>query len=167
MITEGEEPRKSRSAESVEPIHRIDPQGFPLTECDRLELRERRGLSDETIRFCRLGSIQNQTQLAQLQLDWDLDNLPSTIVIPYIATADAAGLCLFRFHRRSLPGSSLPPYVLSRPDAKDIVLAESEFKAAAAWQLGYAAIALQGIWSHIRRVDEIVELARKLGAKPC
>ncbi len=167
MLAESDGPRKARSPESVEPIRRINPDDFPLTESDRRELRERRGLADDTVRFCQFGSIQNQRHLEQLGLDWELDALPSTIVIPYIVTRDSAGACLFRLHKRSVPGSAMPLYVLSRPDAKDVVLVEGEFKAAAAWQLGYSAIALAGIWSHIRRIDEIVEASRSMGAEAC
>jgi len=156
------DPQRSSCAGSV--VHRIDPDKYALTDSDRHQLQEKRGLSDATIRFAKFGSVWNQHQLHELGLDWQFDDLPSTIVIPYLHTRDSERRCLYRLHKRSVPGSQMPPYVLFRPDASDIILVESEFKAAAAWQLGYTAIGLQGIYSHIHYTEKILDTARQLEA---
>lgn len=153
------DPQRSSCAGSV--VHRIDPDRYALTDSDRHQLREKRGLSDATIHFAKFGSVWNQRQLDELGLEWRFDDLPSTIVIPYLHTRDSDGRCLYRLHRRSVPGSQMPLYVLFRPDASDIILVESEFKAAAAWQLGYTAIALQGIHSHIHCIEKILDAVRQ------
>jgi len=98
-----------------------------------------------------------QEDLDELGVDWNIDALPSLLVIPYLNTRDSNGDVLIRLHKRSLPGVMYPPYLAPVTDpAGPVVLCESEFKALAAAQLGGRAIGVQGVDSFVNRLDELI-----------
>lgn len=142
-------------------ITRIDPADFPLTVQDQYELRENRGFSNETIAVARLGSVHNQGDLDRLGIDAQFEQLRSTIIIPFPPT-DADGRYSFCLHKLNIAGAALSLYLAPPCGSRELILTEAPFKALAAFQLGYNAVALRGIESHINRIDEIVAAARSM-----
>jgi hypothetical protein len=149
--------------EIVEP--RLRPAEYPLTDQDLNELKTKRGFTDETIQQCQFGSVKNQEQLTALGFEATFAELASTVLIPFPGTQNENGEYRFQLHRLHLPDTPPLLYVLERPGCDTVVITESPFKAAAAFQLGYPAIGLNGIWSFINRVPELRQVLKRLNPR--
>lgn len=160
MITNAE--GADKSPDQPHSPQSFNPADFPLTEQDCIELRDKRGLSEGTVAAAQLGSVRNQRDLDRLGIEMPFDELPSTVLIPY-PPARGDGTMQFRLHKRSVRNACYTPYTTPPRASEQMVVAESEFKALAAWQLGYNAIGLQGIESHTRQINMIADAARSLG----
>ena len=135
-----------------------------LTEAHRKELKEKRGFTDETIdkfRFFSGGEYLLKTE-EELNKSFTSDALLAAgvmintgksptlnpqllvdkIIIPYI---DDGTVTLLRPHKFGLKDTGIQVYVASW--GKNLIITEGEFKAVAAAQLGFDAIALPGVGS--------------------
>ena len=138
-----------------------------LTDKHREELRKKRGFTDATIDACGFFSAgpQLKTAIESLVKEYGVEVMVSAglytaktsppqvasqwtgdgIVIPYRNGEDVVYL---RTHKYGPSGVPVQLYLPSgNVPAGKVVIAESEFKAAAAHQLGFPAIGLPGIWS--------------------
>jgi DNA primase len=162
-----------------------------LEDADREELKKERGFSDEIINLCQFKSCrpENREIVEELEkiygedalLDAGLmeakddgikpcsqlfgrfkdDKFVNNICIPYF---NPDGEIFFiRPHKFGLKGKPIQVYCPVRNVEPDSVwiITESEFKAAAAMQLGYPAIGLPGIHSfmvkHFSRLEEFIK----------
>lgn len=142
------------------------PADFPLTEQDRSELRTNRGLSEAIIAAARLGSVRTQADLDELGFAVPFDEILSSILIPF-PERDPKGNFIPALHKRMLTGIPYPPYEAPPTDSNITVLAESPLKALAVRQLGFNAVGLHGIFSHIKRCDELAAAVRAQGGAHC
>ena len=152
----------------------INHPQYALLETDRTDLHTKRGFSDEVIALAHFGSArpENAQIVAELQSQFERDRLidsgllslhsgtvevcrqllePGTI-IPYLAdpVADAPpGAYHLRIHKLGFKGVPIQFYCAGN-QTEEVVLAESEFKAVAAYCLGYSAIGIPGISSFCR-----------------
>lgn len=177
-----------------EKSEKIDPRQFSeiynafvaaskLTDEDRGWLKIKRGFSDETIDAIKVRSCSpdNIAAINALQFKYGIDNARSSglwfgqgpnrkltdsgnVIIPYLEGSDVVSL---RPHKDALKGLTLPFYLpFGRPLKPGLcILAESEFKAVAAAQLGYQAIGIAGIAAAARtHYKALVELLKTSGA---
>jgi energy-coupling factor transporter ATP-binding protein EcfA2 len=138
-----------------------------LTEDHRSELKEKRGFSDQTIDVLKLRSARDENKVVISELeskygrsllkdaailnekgDPSAQLLQANIIIPYL-TEDSR-VYLLRPHKFGLKGKGVEVYsegLLKKISTDKVILTESEFKAVACWQLGYAAVGIPGIAS--------------------
>lgn len=137
-----------------------------LTEEHRKQLKENRGFSDETIntnRFISGGNylVEIEAELSKFPKEElittgvCIDNgkgiaihpilLEDRIIIPYLDKDNK--VVLLRPHKLGLKNVPIQIYQEKNFNGKSIILTEGEFKAAAACQLGFPAIAIPGISS--------------------
>ena len=130
-----------------------------LSLTDRKELGAKRGFTDQTLGALKLFTA-SPDDLPSLGVTVPYEKLPSTIVVPYLAeTRDGKTLC--RTHKTSAEGVIYAPYSTPPPTpTADIVITESELKAAIAYQLGDFGIGLQGSQSFLNRVGELANFIR-------
>lgn len=140
-----------------------------LTEEHRKDLRARRGFSDEIID--RLGFKSSGKYLQDLDClkDYPLEKkslLIENVLIPYFSDK---GIYHARPHKFGITGASVQTYVPLQlfPDNFDtIVIAESEFKAAASCVLGIPAIGVPGINTMSRsHFPKVLEAIRAINPK--
>lgn len=137
-----------------------------LNQSDLEALKKKRGFTEETIRRLKFRSIaDNQDELFEKlkakfsrgeliscglvhegKLVWNLWS-KGLIVIPYL---DSQGACYYlKSHKNgNFRDLSVVPYstmLAESVESDSIVLCESEFKAAAMWQMGFKAVGLGGI----------------------
>lgn len=163
---------------------------LPLTDAHRAELRAKRGFTDDTIDRCRFRSggehvfdVVRQVQRTHQATDAEMVAAglmaPSKkdqklyangqlagdrIIIPYLA-GDGETVYFLRPHKLGFKGHGVRLYCeyTARGWAEHdvLILTEGEFKAAAAAQLGYRALAAPGISSfagqHFRRLEQTVK----------
>lgn len=151
----------------MNPIYEFIASHGKLTKEHKEELKTKRGLSDETIKKLRFFSGGKYLLNIEQKLVEDFDResllaagvcvssgrgltlspmlLDERIIISYL---NAAGKCyLLRPHKFGLRGVPVEIYCPDWNLDKNIVMTEGEFKAAAASQLGFSAIAIPGIAS--------------------
>jgi hypothetical protein len=146
-----------------------------LSEHDRTSLHQMRGFSTDTIeqlsfRSCGLSNVAVIEELTATygasrmrESGLTLGGKPnhklvssegrSSILIPYLSeskgqaggSGEPSNVVYIRPHKDALAGLKLPLYTLPIRERSIVILTESEFKAAAAWQLGYSAIGIAGI----------------------
>lgn len=138
-----------------------------LTAQHREELRNHRGLTDETIKQNKFFSggdyIKNFEEQFKDTFPKELliksgvfitnnddiiispQLLANKIIIPYINKQDE--IILIRPHKLSLKGLEAEIYQEKNIKSQGIILTEGEFKATAACQLGYSCVAIPGISS--------------------
>lgn len=163
---------------------------LPLTSTHREELRRKRGFSDETIDRCRFRSggehvfeimraVQQEAQASDAEMEAAGLLAPSRkngqlyangqlagdrVIIPYLA-ADGVTCYFLRPHKLGFKGHGVRVYceytACGWTTDDLLVLTEGEFKAAAAAQLGYRAIATPGISSfageHFSRLEQTLK----------
>lgn len=138
-----------------------------LTDQHRSELKTKRGFTDDTITKCKFVSggeylLALEAKLLQTFTHEDLISsgvfistgkgeqlnpilTENRIIIPYLSkTGDPVYL---RPHKLGLGGVPLEVYQEANLSEQNIILTEGEFKAAAAVQMGFCAIAVPGISS--------------------
>lgn len=155
-----------------------------LLEKDKEELKTKRGFSDKNIDQLKFRSAceDNKSIIANLELKFGRSLLkdaallnekgePSSqllqpnIIIPYLL--EDSRVYFIRPHKYGLKGKGVEIYsegilkIMKVEDNEKLILTESEFKAAACWQMGYPAIGIPGISSfsktHFPRIKEILE----------
>lgn len=142
-----------------------------LTDEHRSELRTKRGFTDETIAKCgfisggpvlmeRIATMSKKVSLEALVRAglWTAATSPpgpaatwsQGVIIPYWQGDKCTYL---RRHKHAAKGVPLQPYLPARmaPENGRVVLCESEFKAAAAMQLGFTAVGVAGIATFTKR----------------
>lgn len=156
-----------------------------LTKEHREELKKKRGFTDQTIDACHFfsGGDQLKAAIESLKEKYGVETMvtaglytaktspPSVaaqwlkgVVIPYIQDDKVVYL---RCHKMGPTGVPVQMYCPEGavPSGR-VVLAESEFKAAAAWQLGFSAVGIPGIWSFTRAHWDTMKAAfKKSGAE--
>lgn len=138
-----------------------------ITEEHRKELRSKRGFTNETIEKCGFFSAgaELKKSIEELCVQHGIETMIQTglynakvsppavastwsqpgIVIPYFVGEDCVYIRRHKYGPKSVPVEMYLPQ-RSVPSGT-VVLAESEFKAAAAWQLGFNAVGIPGIAS--------------------
>ncbi len=130
-----------------------------LLPAHRIQLKAKRGFSDETIDALKFRSCSSDSAIAIAKLDFtpaelraagvmihDDPNpklLGDNILIPFL---DGANCIAIKPHKNALAGFAIKPYIPA-PLKSFCVLAESEFKAAATLQFGYSALGMTGVSS--------------------
>ncbi|MGD0089100.1 MAG: SUMF1/EgtB/PvdO family nonheme iron enzyme [Planctomycetota bacterium] len=118
-----------------------------------------RGFKAETLNTMGFFSVTAE-DLPALGVTVPFDKLPSTIAAPYLSEC-ANGLTLARIHKTSAEGFEYPPYLTPVPTGNsDIVITESEIKAAMVFQLGDQGVGLQGTYSFLKRVPVLANAIR-------
>jgi hypothetical protein len=159
-----------------------------LTEAHRIELRTKRGFTNDTIERLSFRSGGEYMTgivetLRETFADVDLKDagiiveingclacnpqlIEDRVLIPYL---DSSGVVYhLRPHKLGFKGMPIQPYCLFflKDNPEEIVLTEGEFKAAALWQLGILAIAIPGISSFgDKHFDRLIETLREHGVK--
>ncbi len=137
-------------------------QALPLFPEHRASLKAKRGFSDETIDRLRFRSCAPQLEgdiTANLAETFPVRELRAAgvfvndqlnpkltqdnILIPFM---DGDRVIQIKPHKNSFAGFGLKPYIPA-PLKSFCIIAESEFKAAAALQLGYSALGISGVTS--------------------
>lgn len=142
-----------------------------LLEHHREELKEKRGFSDQTIKTLQLRSsglyIKKIPELQHLPQDVLGVLSEDRILIPYL-NPDGSVYHL-RPHKYGFPNAGIHVYVpfpLLKENKERLILAESEFKAAASCLLGIPAIGIPGISSFSRKhFPQLLEYLETLGCK--
>lgn len=164
-----------------------------LTPEHREEFYKKRGFNDQIIdslRF-RSGGAYFTDVVAQLEQEYSKDDLlaagilvevngttvvndqlladkngNSRVLIPYL---DETGTCYhLRPHKLGFKGISVTPYCsfLVKNQPEHIILAESEFKAAALLQWGIPAIGISGISTYgDKNLDRLIEFLKEYGVR--
>lgn len=138
-----------------------------LNQNHKEELKQKRGFTDETIakyKFFSGGAYLSSAE-TELKEKFKLDELIASgvfiiqentrqpvmspmllsdrVIIPYL---NKERVTLLRPHKLGL--KNVPIQIYETEWHKHMILAESEFKAVAAWQYGYPAIGIPGVGSH-------------------
>ncbi|GMV83703.1 MAG: hypothetical protein AMXMBFR7_48870 [Planctomycetota bacterium] len=166
MISEDHEQGKSEAGRAEDlslPKGFLKARGRRLSLADEKALLQTRGFTRETLQRLGLFSVE-EADLGLLGVSLPYSELPSTIAIPYHDTAQG-DYVLARLHKVSGEGLRYPPYTTPMPSPAlcDIVIAESELKAAMAFQLGDQGVGLQGAQSFVNRVPELANTIRGMG----
>lgn len=142
-----------------QPTSGLNIEGRVLSLKDGKELTAKRGFLVETLQQLRLFSVTEQ-DLPALGVTVPFEKLPSTIAIPFLSEKSGV-LTLTRIHKTSAQGIEYPPYITPLPiGSNDIVIAESEIKAAMIHQLGDQGIGMQGAGSFLGRVALLANSVR-------
>lgn len=148
-----------RDATAYAEIYQTLMAHLHLSAADRNHLRSVRGFSDETIEHLGFKSAG-----PEIDLDWfkdftdaDLEGAGISvagqvsskltqprILIPYYRWNSPSYLIYCRPHKDAFAGVGIPSYLPS-PLKSFVILTESEFKAAAAWQWEYSAVGVAGV----------------------
>lgn len=155
-----------------------------LLDSDRQALKEKRGFTDQTIDNLKFRSAcdENRDVISKLESVYGRSLLkdaailnekgePSSqllqqnIIIPYLM--DDGRTYFIRPHKYGLKGKGVEIYsegilkLMNVQDNEKLIITESEFKAAACWQIGYPALGIPGISSfsktHFPRIKEILQ----------
>jgi DNA primase len=134
---------------------------IPLLPQHREQLKTKRGFNDETIDRLQFRSCHESLRDKILELTArfsarelrqagifvnDYPNpklLKDNVLIPFL---ECTKITAVKPHKNAFAGFAIRPYIASNL-ASFVIIAESEFKAAAATQLGYPAIGLTGVSS--------------------
>jgi hypothetical protein len=153
---------------------------LPLLPEHRLSLKAKRGFSDELIDRLQFRSCSSNTPMVIAKLDFtpaelraagilvhDEPNpklLGDNILIPFF---DGSNVKYIKPHKSALAGFKIQLYIPA-PLKTFAIIAESEFKAAAALQLGYSALGVSGVSSFSgKHFPELVETLQKGGVTTC
>lgn len=155
-----------------------------LTDEHREQLKRKRGFTDETIDTLRFfscgeelkatiesmlpeygmetavasGLFSAEVSPPQVAAHWKKSN----VVIPYRDGDDVVYIRAHKFGPKGVPVRLYCP-TGAVPSGR-VILCESEFKAAAAWQLGFNAVGMPGIWSFTRNHwDEMKQAFERAG----
>ncbi len=162
------------------PIYSALINALTLLPEHRLQLKAKRGFSDETIDALKFRSCSSDATIAISKLDFtpaelraagvmlhDEPNpklLGDNILIPFLDGANCTGV---KPHKNAFAGFAIRPY-LPAPLKSFAIIAESEFKAAAALQLGYSAIGVTGVSSFAgKHFSDLVETLQRGGVITC
>lgn len=133
------------------PFLGVNVEGRVLSLKDSKELTAQRGFKLETLKALKFFSAA-EADLPALGISVPFGKLPSAIALPYLAET-ANGLTLVRVHKTSAENFQYPPYLTpAQKGSTDIVITESEIKAAMVFQLGDQGVGLQGTNSFLSRV---------------
>ena len=164
-------------------IYRQLFDALKLSDGDRESLKKKRGLMDDTIDQCRFrsASIDNEEAILELLDKYTADQLQDCglgyktdggfevakqitepgILIPFFSWREGErdSIVYYRAHKYGptgiAPSIYMPPAFSSKQGL--IVLAESEFKAAAAVQMGIPAVGLCGVATFIKEHFDVLE----------
>lgn len=143
----------------VPSFYGVNNDGRVLSLSDEKELTAKRGFKPETLSALRLFSA-TEGDLPVLGVTVPYSKLPSTIAIPFLSEI-VSDKTLTRIHKTSAEAFEYPPYVTPvPPDSIDIVIAESELKAAMVFQLGDQGVGVQGTGSFLGRVPLLANSIR-------
>jgi len=183
-------PAPAPDAAKLAAIYTAFVAACPLTPAHRAELRTKRGLTDATIDLLKFRSAGDRREIeraikatgaseadlvdAGLLVHGRGGAYPNPqlteprVLIPYLEK-DGQTVSRLRPHKMGFEGMGVGiycPFAAFAHPPDPLVLTEGEFKAAALYQLGYAAMAVPGISSfggkHRERLQEAVRL---VGAK--
>jgi hypothetical protein len=152
-------------------------KGLKLTDTHREELRAKRGFTDATIDSLGFKSAlpENGDIIKAMLKDRSVGDMfdarlidnnkqpawqftqSGLIIIPYLTSDDS--VTFYKSHKLGgLTDSGVMPYCskIFKGDSGTVILCESEFKAAAMWQMGYRALGLGGIASFAGKHLEIL-----------
>lgn len=141
------------------PFYGVNLEGRVLSLPDEKELTAKRGFKPETLSTLRIFSA-TECDLSALGVSVPFSKLSSTIAIPFLSET-VSDKTLTRIHKTSAEAYEYPPFVTPvPPGSQDIIIAESELKAAMAFQLGDQGVGLNGTGSFLGRVPLLANSIR-------
>jgi DNA primase len=148
-----------------------------LLSSHRDELKQKRGFSDELIdkmhfrssgEYLFDGNYLSSSDIEMIHEDDKRTLQGAKVIIPYFAKDNS--IFYSRIHKMGFKGRGLEIYVpwplLRGLDTNRIVIAESEFKAAASCAMGVAAIGIPGINTYCKnKFEELTDVLQSIGCK--